>query len=317
MYLESQPVLTSRLRSPSHSHALSSTRSACTMRRSRSCTPPSSPLVSWILSTYAPMWSRRLGITLTLVRRQVSTQSTDAFANADKLKSAIDFTSDLLHEISPKFFESAETAESATEPPPEHLGFTLASGLYGAADMKTASLPETEGRELLTSGFATAVRLAETCAGALAGGNASASALLLSTLAIISSLADATAHSDEQLELTWKPEEWTDALVKCLAVAPARPAAFPVHAAIVKGILTLAQTESIRPGLQKNRRVLVEALTSKVRSSLTLVVQAKADIFRHEQLLEYLRPSARRASSSPSSSCGASRRSRTAATSSR
>ncbi|KAL8286531.1 hypothetical protein RQP46_004548 [Phenoliferia psychrophenolica] len=206
---------------------------------------------------------------------EISTQSPSAFSSSHKLKSAIDLTIDLLHEIAPKFFDSDDSTSASLssphdpEPTPPHLGLSLASGLYGATDMKTASLPETEGRELLTSAFSTALRLAETCSKALASGPTSdleggASELLLSTLSIIASLAEATTHSTVPIEIEWRPEEWTDALVRCLEVAPARPAAFAVQAAIVKGVLTIAQTSTIRPGLQKNRRSLVEALTSKL-----------------------------------------------------
>lgn len=193
---------------------------------------------------------------------QASSRTPDAFADTARLVSAIKLTGELLHEISPKFFESTDHIH---EQPPEHLGHALASALYGAADMKTASLPETEGRELLTSGFTTVLLLSETCASAVASGNDRAGSLLSATLAIISTLSEATAHASDFLELAWKPEAWSDVLVRCLGASPATPAAFPLHAAVIHAILTLAHTPSLRPALQKNRRPLIEVLTSKVR----------------------------------------------------
>lgn len=176
-------------------------------------------------------------------------------------------TGELLQEISSKFFESTD---AAPEVPPEHLGRTLADALYGAPDMKAASLPETEGRELLTAGFATALRHAETCAKEIADTKEAsmtrgATELLLATLATIATLSAATAHSDDTLLLPWKSEAWTDALVRCLIAEEASVAAFPLHAAIVNVILTLVRTPALKPAVQRNRRHLVEALASKVR----------------------------------------------------
>jgi hypothetical protein len=173
-------------------------------------------------------------------------------------------TGELLHEISPKFFE---TIDSLVEPPAEHLGRTLANALYGASDMKAASLPETEGRELLTSGFATALQLAERCASEVTttkGTSRSAIELLLASLDIIATLSKASSHSDETLQLPWQPEAWTDSFVRCLEATRASVSSFALHAAIVSAILTLAKTPSLRPAVKRNRRHLVEALASKV-----------------------------------------------------
>lgn len=198
---------------------------------------------------------------------QASTRTAGFAADAVKLTAAVDFTSELLQEISPKFFE---TADSSLETPAEHLGLTLANALYEAADMKTASITETEGRELLTSGFVTAIRLAKTCADEVTSGTSASpgtTKLLTSTLAILTSLSTATSHSSETLRVAWRPEDWAETFVRCLSTTPARTATFPLHAAMIRAILTLAKTPTLRPALRKNNRLLVEALASKVRST--------------------------------------------------
>jgi hypothetical protein len=234
------------------------------MRKYRSCTLRSWRSASWISSRWARLCAA-FDASLTS-SPQESTRTATAFTDAAKLASVMEFTGELLQEISPKFFE---TTESSPELPPDHLGRTLANALYGAADMKAASLPETEGRELLTAGFATALRLAETCANEVTrteGASTYATKLLLSTLAIIGTLSTATSHSAENLRLPWRPEEWTDAFVRCLAATGASVATFPLHAAVMKAILTLAKTPTLRPSVRRNRRHLVEALASKVCS---------------------------------------------------
>ncbi|KAM0754971.1 hypothetical protein T439DRAFT_284317 [Meredithblackwellia eburnea MCA 4105] len=215
---------------------------------------------------------------------EASAHEPNGFAQAARLTSATNFTVELLREISPKFFEpSADFLLHPHEPPgDEHLGNSLASALYGAADMKTASLPETEGRELLTAGFGTAMRLAGKCAAAVTEGKNEAKGLLAASLKIIAVLADATAHSAHAtigsvtgaveedgkpgltLELAWHPDRWAETFVKCLSVEQASPINFPLHAALIKTILTLAETPNLSPPLAKGRRGLIEALTSKL-----------------------------------------------------
>lgn len=195
---------------------------------------------------------------------EAASRTETPFGTYAQLSSVLSLTCELLDEIPNKFFES--TAPS-TEVPPEHLGKTLADTLYGAEDMKAASLPEMEGRELLTAGFATALRLAETCAKqatAKKAGTGEEVALLLETLAILGVLSNATSHSSELLPLTWLAEEWTDSLLLCLEASPAAVASFPLHSAIVKSILTLSKTPALHPPIARNRRRLVEALTSKL-----------------------------------------------------
>lgn len=164
--------------------------------------------------------------------------------------------------------------------PEEHLGRLLADALYGAADLKAASLPETEGRELLTSGFATALRLAERCADEVVATKQGeptkpSTALLMSALDTIFALSAASMHSDQALQLDWKPEKLTTALVRCLQGAKATVSLFPSHAAIVLIITTLANTPNLQPALKRNQRPLVEALASKVSAPLSCRVSVR------------------------------------------
>lgn len=164
--------------------------------------------------------------------------------------------------------------------------------------MKTASVPEMQGRELLASGFTTALRLARTCAEVLSGsehgkgnGKGGVAALLLATLTVIDTLAGATAYSAEDVVLRWHPDEWADAFVKCLRGGKAGTETWKLHKAMIMALLTLGGTPTIRPGLKRGRRSLVEPLTSKV--SCTFPLSASCD-WRltnvASQLLDYLQP---------------------------
>ncbi|KAK4703671.1 hypothetical protein P7C70_g2546, partial [Phenoliferia sp. Uapishka_3] len=211
---------------------------------------------------------------------EVSTASSAFPSSSATLSSALSFTLDLLQEISPKYFEDPlpptpstpfsppleNGNTSTTEPPPFHLGLILSSGLYGATDMKTTSLPETDGRELLTSGFGTAMRLVAICASSLLSDPPfeGTRSVLLSTLSLLTALSSATQQSPSVLHLVWKPEEWSDGLIKCLNGSKASKDNFGVHQGIVKGVLVMGALETVRPRLGKNRRGLVEALASKL-----------------------------------------------------
>lgn len=239
-----------------------------------------------------------------------------AFSNAIMLVSVVNLAAELLREISPKFFESVEPL---AEMPEDHLGRSLANALYGATDLKAASLPETEGRELLTSGFATALRLAERCANEVintTGPTLAPTKLLMASLSTIFTLSAASLHSDETLQLAWDPEAVTDAFVRCLQKSEAKVSLFSAHAAIISAILTLAKTPNLQPPLRRNRRPLVEALASKVSAvisnaepQLTLLVSNSCSTISN--------PLALLASSSRYSYCGVSRSSPTVAISSR
>jgi len=206
---------------------------------------------------------------LDLVEQASATET--PFGAYAHLTATLSLARELLEEIPAKFFESTEPS---TELPPSHLGRALADTLYAAEDMKAASLPEMDGRELLTAGFATALRLAETCAKQVTdrqAGTGDEAGLLLGTLEIVGVLSTATSHSAELLALKWEAQDWTDSLLACLEAGSATVSSFALHSAIIKSILTLSKTPALHPPITRNRRRLVEALTSK--------------------LLEYLEPS--------------------------
>lgn len=158
--------------------------------------------------------------------------------------------------------------------------------------MKTASLPETEGREILASGFATTIRLIERCAAIVASSNAVPTSdivqLLLASLSTIYVLSDATSHSNDTVQLPWRVDDWTNRLMSCLESSPASVEAFELHSTIVSVILTLAKTPALQPPLRRNRRPLIEALAAKVSPG-----ELRASVLLTEwdsQLLDYLQP---------------------------
>lgn len=127
--------------------------------------------------------------------------------------------------------------------------------------MKTASLPETEGRELLSAGFATILRLCQTCVNSP---STASSQLLASSVALIKSLSEATSHSGELLHVRWNPRDWTDSVVRSLFTSPATPVTFSLHAALIRSMLTLVKTPTLRPAFVRDSREVIEALTTKV-----------------------------------------------------
>lgn len=140
--------------------------------------------------------------------------------------------------------------------------------------MKTASLPETEGREILASGIATVLRLIERCATELAAQPPNQieglQQLLIASLETLFILSDATAHSDDLIQLPWQVDSWTRHLMRCLKAAPASVSQFPLHSNIISAILTLSKTPTIHPPLRRNQRALIEALSSKVKYAVPL-----------------------------------------------
>ncbi|CEQ42798.1 SPOSA6832_04666 [Sporobolomyces salmonicolor] len=193
------------------------------------------------------------------------TQNPNGFSRSVQLAQAVSFASELLHEIPASFF--APTSDHALESPPARFGQSLADALYSAPDVKAASLPETEGRELLAAGLATALRLVEACAkqvGQSADGDAGTRELLLSAIRIVEQLAVASGEVEDELHLPWQPVGWTDSLIGCLSASRAIVANFTLHSSIIKLVLTLTKASRLRPPLRGDRRPLIEALASKL-----------------------------------------------------
>ncbi|GAA5963888.1 hypothetical protein JCM21900_003967 [Sporobolomyces salmonicolor] len=196
---------------------------------------------------------------------QSVTQNPNGFSRSIQLAQGVSFASELLHEIPASFF--APTSDHALESPPAHFGQSLADALYSAPDVKAASLPETEGRELLAAGLATALRLVEACAkqvGQSADGDVGARELLLSAIRIVEQLAVASGEVEDELHLPWQPEGWADSLIGCLSASRATVANFTLHSSIIKLVLTLTKASRLHPPLRGDRRALIEALASKL-----------------------------------------------------
>lgn len=195
---------------------------------------------------------------------------------SEPLTAALQLAIELLHEIPHRFFDPS--SPSSTDPPPPKFGQTLADTLYGAADMKSASLPETDGRELLAGGLGAVLRIVQGCAGRLAdadtvsegSGVSSQRDLLLATASTLGALVQLSASSEAGVPPliipSWSPDAWTEALLRCLSASPASVANFELHSTVVRTILEVAsQKEALQPALRAQRRELIEALSSKVR----------------------------------------------------
>lgn len=182
----------------------------------------------------------------------------------------MEFTCELLQEVSPSFFESSQLSVKATE---QHLGLQMADALYDASDMKSAPLGDINGQHLLTSAFSTTLRIAKICVQAVIDSSDSetiaiSTQLLASTFTVLSSLSAASLHSLSSIRVDWNPDEVTNIFIKCIEKSKASVEAFPLHSTIVKSVLTLSKTPTLRPSMKKNQRTLVEGLTSKVHFDL-------------------------------------------------
>lgn len=235
---------------------------------------------------------------------RTATEATDL----SKLSSAISLVGELIEEISPKFFEEESDLQPSTS---DQFCSTLADSLYEASDMKTALIPETDGRELLVAGFGTVLRLALRCSQQLQESTPTPALvqLLLSTLSLVGIFSNAASYSPETLLVDWSPQEWIVSFMKTLSIDPASPTAFPLHSAIVQAILTLARTSTLSPIVEKNERSVVQALTDKVSRSVTHS-QKRAEFVSASSFCITCNPAVLPVSSSRCSFSGASRSSR-------
>ncbi|GAA6000168.1 hypothetical protein JCM10207_007887 [Rhodosporidiobolus poonsookiae] len=198
--------------------------------------------------------------------------ASDNTHSVDSLAPALQLAADLLQEVPAKFFEPTPTSPS--EAPPAYFGQSLADTLYGAVDMKSASVPETEGRELLAGGLGATLKLVHHCAERIARAESDADRtaarqLLLAAVPALELLVDLASESSSEpapLHLSsWSPEKWTGALVDCLSAFPASVANFELHATIIRTILALSSSaDALQPTLRVTERSLLDALTSKL-----------------------------------------------------
>ncbi|KAK4051842.1 hypothetical protein OIV83_002547 [Microbotryomycetes sp. JL201] len=192
---------------------------------------------------------------------ELTVSSSETPLDATVLTDVLVLARELLLEIPHKFFESAQPVLDDSS---RHLGRFLADSLYSAIDMKSASLPEVEGREILASGFVTVLRLVQNSTSVAGHSPSAGGSLVIASINLIFVLADATAQSGDPLQLPWSPEQWTTALVKYSDSWPASCAAFPLHSVIASSISTLSKVNAIRPTVKRNQRSLISALLSKL-----------------------------------------------------
>ncbi|KAM0788392.1 hypothetical protein ACM66B_001530 [Microbotryomycetes sp. NB124-2] len=192
---------------------------------------------------------------------ELTVTSSETPLDASVLAEVLILARELLLEIPHKFFE---TAQPTLDDSSRHLGRYLADSLYSAVDMKSASLPEVEGREILASGFVTVLRLVQSCTSLQTAVEASSSSVMIASLNLVFVLADATSQSGDPLQLPWNPTEWTTALIRFLDSKPASCVAFPLHSVIASSILALSKDNAIQPTVRRNQRPLTSALLSKL-----------------------------------------------------
>ncbi|GAA6042706.1 hypothetical protein JCM8097_003757 [Rhodosporidiobolus ruineniae] len=213
---------------------------------------------------------------------------------------ALHLVLELLHEVPVRFFDSSPSSPS--DAPPPSFGRTLADTLYGAEDMKSASLPETDGRELLAGGLGAVLRIMEASAERLTAsaaaeegeaGRRNGQDLLLAAVPVLEALvelASSNSPSDaaDVSPRTAPPTEvalplplssfdlpsWSTTLLRCLDAYPAKVAHFALHEAVIRSLLEVALArrkggEGPGAGIsaelgESGRRRLVETLAAKL-----------------------------------------------------
>lgn len=222
--------------------------------------------------------SRNVRTSLTRRSLKAAEQSgkSSADLNYSKLSSAIQVAIDLLREIPPNFYHGH--TDHLVDAPPEHFGTSIADALYDASDVKSASLPEVEGRELLAGGIASSLRMVERASATLSrNSDASLSAYLLSTISLASLLVDTAGAALDELRIAWTPETWFKALVTGSDATGVSISNFPLHSALVGLALKLTQSEVLEPRSSENRDKLSESLASRVRPHLSALIDDDAD----------------------------------------
>ncbi|GEM07562.1 cellular morphogenesis-related protein [Rhodotorula toruloides] len=183
----------------------------------------------------------------------VETRANSPSMSPASVSSAIDLANELLHEVSPKFFES--TANPSAIAPSVNLGTSLSDALYAADDVKAGAMPAVEGRKLLAAGLEASLRIIEACAKRLAEeGIAESSAPELQN----------ERGSLRKVVFATVDYEWSKTLLAPFELYPAQVANFSLHAGIVRIILDIGSARSIEPQLRCDHRVLIQTLASKL-----------------------------------------------------
>lgn len=201
------------------------------------------------------------------------------------LVSALELVDELLREVPSTFFQASKTpsvADSASVARP------LADVLYSSSDMKSASLPEVDGRALLAAGLSAAFEIVEAC---VAEPHADAPATFtLNAVKLLTRLHEVVLDSDTSgVDVVWQPADWINSVAAFIASTRANPSTFRIDAALVKLLLDLAATQGLRPPAKVDRRSVVEVMAKKVGKPSSNP-PATLDRCRHlvPQLLDYL-----------------------------
>ncbi|BGP31712.1 hypothetical protein JCM10296v2_003486 [Rhodotorula toruloides] len=208
----------------------------------------------------------------------VEIRADSASTTSASLPPAVGLATELLREVSPKFFDS--TTDGSSSASSVNLGTSLADALYAADDVKSAAMPAVEGRKLLAAGLETSLRIIKACAKRLSrDGVADSSApglpgerdalrqVVLATAGCVTLFVELATDSISETSLrlpSWVPEDWTKTLLSCFEGSPARVANFTLHAGIVKIILDLGSARTLEPCLRGDDRFLIQTLAAKL-----------------------------------------------------
>ncbi|GAA5884793.1 hypothetical protein JCM16303_007269 [Sporobolomyces ruberrimus] len=180
------------------------------------------------------------------------------------LSMAITLAHELLQEIPQAFYAPQSAPPSGA--PPTRTGQSLADALYDAPDVKSASLPEVEGHELLAGGIAAALRIFELVVSSLDENSAteSTTSLLAASASVAKLLLQAAASSAKVVRIGWKPEEWMQSLMAGTNAIAVSVPNFRLHSILTHLALDVNQTTVLEPSVNRNRLALTEALATKL-----------------------------------------------------
>ncbi|GJN87072.1 hypothetical protein Rhopal_000017-T1 [Rhodotorula paludigena] len=135
--------------------------------------------------------------------------------------------------------------------------------LARSSDMKSASLPEVDGRALLAAGLSAAFEIVQAC---VAEPHANAPATFtLTAVKLLTRLHEVVLDLDTSgVDVVWQPTDWINSIAAFIASTRANPATFRIDAALVKLILDLAAAQGLRPPAKVDRRSVVEVMAKKL-----------------------------------------------------
>lgn len=196
----------------------------------------------------------------------VELRCTDSAPTSARLADALVLVQELLREIPSRLFVIPPSASHHDID--ERFGLQLASGLYEAVDLKSASLPHFESFELYISIFQSLLRLIGRCAQLFRDkdnddGREQIAALLSTALATLQVFLDISNDATHHRVVSWHSNEFVDEILACVGATAATPANFALDAQVTTTILSLAKSPVLKPQLRRDRRDMIDALSSK------------------------------------------------------